>query len=201
MSPDRPPRRPLLPEVYISVDIEAAGGTPRRYSLLSLGACRVDDPGDGFYAELKPVTRDVDPEAMAVHGLSLDDLERDGLDPATAMANFADWVTAVAGTTMWPVFVGFNAPFDWMFVDDYFHRFHGRNPFGHSALDVKAFYMGLKGVAWGETSMTHITAVYGGSALTHNALHDAQDQARLFAAMLSEARTRDGDGRAEEVGT
>ena len=27
-----------------------------------------------------------------------------------------------------------------MFVNDYFHRFLGRNPFGHAALDLKAFF-------------------------------------------------------------
>ena len=56
------------------------------------------------------------------------------------------------------MFVALNAPFDWMFINDYFHRYLGANPFGHSALDIKAYYMGLSGVTWSETSMKHISA-------------------------------------------
>ena len=53
-----------------------------------------------------------------------------------------------AGRPSWPetletsVFVGFNAPFDWSFVNYYFHRFLGHNPFGFTAVDIKAYYMG-----------------------------------------------------------
>jgi hypothetical protein len=88
------------------------------------------------------------------------------------------------------VFLAFNAPFDWMFVEDYFRRFLGRNPFGYSALDMKAYYMGMAGVAWARTSMRYLSPRYlGGSHLSHNALGDARDQAELFRAMLAEAST------------
>ena len=84
-----------------------------------------------------------------------------------------------------------NAPFDWMFVNDYFHRFLGRNPFGYAALDLKAFYMGLTGVHWSETTMRYIAARHlSNHKLTHHALRDAQDQADLFRKMLAEASTR-----------
>ena len=42
-------------EVYISVDVEAAGPLPPTYSMLSLGAVAVDDPKATFYVELRPV--------------------------------------------------------------------------------------------------------------------------------------------------
>ncbi len=35
-------------------------------------------------------------------------------------------------------FVAFNASFDWMFVKDYFHRFLGRNTFGHADVQDQA---------------------------------------------------------------
>jgi len=44
-----------MTETLISVDIEAAGLIPGRYSMLSIGACLVDDLGDSFYVELQPV--------------------------------------------------------------------------------------------------------------------------------------------------
>ena len=57
------------------------------------------------------------------------------------MRSFVDWVDTVAAGRR-PVFVGFNATFDWMFVADYVWRFVGRNPFGISGLDIKALYLG-----------------------------------------------------------
>lgn len=75
-----------------------------------------------------------------------------------------------------------------MFVNDYFHRFLGRNPFGHTALDIKALYMGLTGATWAATSMQYVAARYlAGRNLTHHALSDAQDQAELLRRMLAEA--------------
>jgi hypothetical protein len=76
-----------------------------------------------------------------------------------------------------------------MFVNDYFHRYLGRNPFGHTALDIKAFYMGVTGVTWRETSMRTIAPRYlGDRTLTHHALRDALDQAEIFRKLLDERR-------------
>ena len=47
---------------------------------------------------------------------------------------------------MAPIFLSYDAPFEWMFIDDYFQRFLGRNPFGHAALDIKTFFASLSGL-------------------------------------------------------
>lgn len=186
-------------EIYISVDVETAGPHPARYALLSIGACLVDAPEQTFYVELQPVSEEADARALAVSGLSLAELAERGVPPGDALVQFEAWVASHAAEGTRPVFVAFNAPFDWMFVQDYFHRFLGRNPFGHSALDVKAFYMGMTGVTWGETALARVAARYGqAGGLSHNALEDAQAQARLFAAMLAEAR---GHGGATDTAT
>ena len=71
----------------------------------------------------------------------------------------------------------------------YFHRYLGHNPFGHKALDIKAYFMGLHGVPWLETSHRHILNHYANhSKLTHHALNDALAEADLFQAMLTEAK-------------
>ena len=78
-----------------------------------------------------------------------------------------------------------------MFVADYFHRYLGYNPFGHKALDIKAFYMGMAGVPWRETGMMHISKKYlGNRPLTHHALSDAVDQAEIFRLLLEEAEKK-----------
>lgn len=179
------------PEVFISVDLEASGPTPRGYSILSIGACLVEHPDTAFYIELKPEFGGVDERALAISGLDLGALERDGADPSDALHEFARWVDRVVPEGSVPVFVAFNAAFDWMFIEDAFQRHVGRNPFGHSALDVKAYYMGMAGATWAQTSMRYLSPRYlGGRHLTHNALGDARDQAELFRALLAEAEDR-----------
>lgn len=179
-------------ETYISVDVETAGPNPADYSLLSIGACTVFEPIETFYLELQPAHKAVQAEALQVSGLSMEILRKHGTPPGQAMQQFENWVQHVTPQGSRAVFVAFNAPFDWMFVNDYFHRYLGQNPFGHSALDMKAFFMGLRGVAWSETGFEKATKCYQIShPLTHNALQDARDQAELFKKMLDEARKND----------
>jgi ribonuclease T len=172
-------------EICIVVDVEASGPSPSDYALLSIGACTVAEPGQTFYVELQPDREAFTSEAMTVSGLSLDRLAAEGLPPTEAMQAFADWVAEVVPPDARPVFAAFNAPFDWMYVNDYFHRYLGYNPFGHSALDMKAYYMGLHGVTWGETSHAQVSERYSGKVeLTHHALGDAIDEAEILRAML-----------------
>jgi DNA polymerase III epsilon subunit-like protein len=181
------------PETLISVDVETAGPNPAEYSMLSIGACLVDDPASGFYVELKPLSDAALDSSLAVSGLSMETLAQEGLTPVDAMRQFEDWVELVTPEGHVPVFVAFNAVFDWMFVDAYFQRFLKRNPFGHSALDMKAYYMGMAGGSWAGTSMRVLSPLYlSGRYLSHNALGDARDQAELFRSMREDAAVRRG---------
>ncbi|OQY36328.1 MAG: hypothetical protein B6243_03425 [Anaerolineaceae bacterium 4572_5.2] len=116
-----------LNEIYISVDVETAGPNPRNYSLLSIGACTVFKPRKKFYVEIQPLNNNFIPEAIEICHLDLQELQDNGLSPAEAMTNFAQWVNEVVPENGQPIFVAFNAPFDWMFINDYFHRFVGYN--------------------------------------------------------------------------
>lgn len=175
---------------YISVDVEASGPSPGAYSLLSLGACVVTDPDQWFYAELQPDRDGVDESSVAVSGLSPQRLRVTGRPPAEALAEFVGWVDEVAGGSR-PVLVALNAPFDWMFVADALQRHVGRNPFGHSAIDMKALFMGVAGAPWDATSLRHMADRYDLEvALPHHARDDAVVQARVFRAILEELDTR-----------
>ena len=172
-------------EVFVSVDVEASGPSPSTGSLVAIGACLVDDESRSFYAELRPIDGlPWDAAAERVHRLSREHLAANATTPRDAMRTFAAWVEAEARDRQ-PIFVGFNAPFDWMFVADYLHRFAGRNPFGISALDLKAYYMGRHRVGrWGETTKTHVLARHPVDLEhTHHALEDARAQARLMRAL------------------
>jgi ribonuclease T len=175
-------------ECYISVDIETSGPVPGVYNMLSLGACLVHEPDRTFYAELRPVTKRAIPEALHVSGFTLDQLTRTGRDQQEVMEAFRGWIQEVAaGAT--PVFVGFNASFDWAFVNWYFHVFLGENPFGIGALDIKAFYMGYSGGRWRETTSSQLPQQFKPShQATHNALDDAIAQAQIFKKLLEAAQ-------------
>ncbi|MCC7128727.1 MAG: 3'-5' exonuclease [Microbacteriaceae bacterium] len=178
-------------EFLISVDVETAGPNPGTYSLLSIGACALNDTSRNFYAELKPTSTASTEESLQVSGLSMADLAETGLEPEEAMARFETWISEVTPKGAIPVFLGFNAAFDWMFVCDYFWRYLGRNPFGHSAIDIKSVYLGKDGGSWWGTSMRYLAEKYLESHnLSHNAMKDAVDQAVLFSKMLEDHSDR-----------
>jgi DNA polymerase III epsilon subunit-like protein len=110
----------------------------------------------------------------------LDELARNGKAPTQAMEDFAKWVARTTGDAT-PVFVGFNAPFDWSFINYYFHHFLGHNPFGFAALDIKSLYMGLTGCSWRDTRSSEVVkALQPQLHGNHNALDDALAQAEWF---------------------
>jgi DNA polymerase III epsilon subunit-like protein len=181
-------------ETFISVDVETAGPNPCTFSLLAIGACLVTDPDSCFYVEIQPVNTKATDEALAISQLNLDKLQESGLPPEDAMIQFSQWVEKVTPEDNRAVFVAFNASFDWMFVNENFHRYLGYNPFGHKALDIKAYYMGMRGIPWSETSWEPIANRYlDDRPLKHKALQDAKDQAEVFCQMLKEHRNNNGE--------
>lgn len=178
-------------EAYISVDVEASGPYPPAYSMLSLGACVVGDTEASLYAELRPISEGVIAEAIKIVGKPLEHFTKNGREVNEVMAQFEEWVKSVClGRS--PVFVGFNAAFDWAFVNWYFHTYLGRNPFGIGPLDIKSYFMGLKGGSWQDTRSSRIPEMFKGPAIqTHNALDDARAQAQMFEKMFRRANSHD----------
>jgi DNA polymerase III epsilon subunit-like protein len=175
-------------ECFISVDVETSGPIPGDYSMLSLGACVVGGKDEGFYVEIKPLNDNAVPAALKVSGFDLTKLAKSGEAPKEALAKLRDWVKTVSGAAT-PVFVGFNAGFDWSFVNWYFIHFLGENPFGFAPLDVKAYYMGMTGCAWEDTKSSRVRPEFQPAKVgDHNALNDARAQAEMFGKMLTAER-------------
>ena len=195
MNADSSCENPPQAECFISVDVETSGPIPPSFSLLSIGACvspvRESRQADlnSFYCTLKPLEgAGVDPAALQVTGFSLEELAQTGQEPIDAMRSFEEWIKAATGQAN-PVFVGLNAAFDWSFINYYFHRFLGLNPFGFSALDIKSLYMGTTGCSWADTRSSRMMKTLGLSQgkISHQALNDAQAQAELFLAIQEKA--------------
>jgi DNA polymerase III epsilon subunit-like protein len=171
--------------MYISVDVEASGPFPPDYSMLSVGAVVVERPRIMFYRELKPLSDNYVKEALEVSGFTMEQANRNGKDPATVMQEFAEWVEKLPKKGK-PKFVGYPAGFDWQFVNYYFLKYVGRNPFGLAPVDIRSVYFGMFPTENGFTVKKEdmkkklgVTASH-----THNALDDAKEQGQIFARML-----------------
>jgi hypothetical protein len=134
---------------WFIVDVESDGPCPGLYSMVSFGAVRlkVEPLCDTFYGATKPLEgAHYQEEALAVSGTTREQHIHYG-DPTRVMADFAAWIARVTPKGMKPVFVSDNNAFDWQFINYYFHRFWGKNPFGFSARRIGDLYAGIVGDA------------------------------------------------------
>lgn len=163
---------------YFMVDIEADGPIPGDYSMIALGAVKVE-PGleQGFVGYLRPISTQWVPEALAVSGFSREATE-DFEDPTQVLLRFETWVkTHNRGQT---TFVSDNNGFDWMFVCWYFHHFLGRNPFGHSSQNLGSLYKG-----WVKDCFQNFKHLRQ-TPHTHNPLDDARGNAEALLALKAQ---------------
>ena len=170
-------------ERYMSIDVEASGPIPGEYSMLSIGACIVGDTGKRFYIELKPLNGNYLRSALKVCGLSMETLTRKGAKPQEAIDRFAGWVKgATKGAT--PVFCCWST-MDWLFMKWYMVRFGHPELFSHSACEMKSYYTGMMGCAFGRARKKYLPDyLLPKKKHTHNALDDALEQAELYSNMF-----------------
>jgi hypothetical protein len=126
---------PKLPELCIAVDVEADGPIPGPYSMLSLGMAVAGRDDLRFYTELKPISDEYVPAALAVSGLDRERLIREAPAAKDAMEAAAGWVNSLRRIGR-PVFLAAPAVWDGMFVHWYFMRFLGKSPFGQTGSGV-----------------------------------------------------------------
>lgn len=174
-------------ECYVSVDIETTGGVPGLYSMYEIGACVIGENKTFLRNLALSRSAKFSSDALRAVAMTKEKLlaRNDAVNPAVAMSEFANWTRDVArGKRI--VFVANNASFDWMFVCWYFEKFGVPNPFGHSALDMKAYYMGKTGCTWKEATLKNMAAHVGitFTSLPHRALEDAIIQGNIFRKLI-----------------
>ena len=126
---------------FIVVDVEADGPVPGLYSMTEFGAVIVE-PGlqRTFYGMLKPISDKWIPAALAVSGKSREETLMFP-EPEEVMLRFRDWINKESNGR--PIFVADNLAFDWQFINWYFHKFVGENPFGFSGRRIGDLYCGM----------------------------------------------------------
>ena len=182
-----------MSEIYVSTDVEVNGPIPGPYSMLSFGsaAYRADKSLISTFAvnlELLPGASS-HPETMAwwaERPEAWSATRKDLRDPAEAMRDYVKWLDALPGK---PVFVGYPAAFDFLFVYWYLVRFVGQSPFSFAALDIKTMAMMMLGKEYRHCTKKDMPKRWFDEAPhTHVALDDAIEQGALFCNMLAESR-------------
>ena len=97
---------------YVIVDTETGGLDANTHSLISVGlvsACgtRMDE-----FLVKEPILT-TDPRSMAIHGITVEEIERDGLSPVDAIARFESFFESMEGPVL---LVGHNISFDLNFI-------------------------------------------------------------------------------------
>lgn len=181
------------PEIYVSTDVEADGPIPGVNSMLSFGsAAYLADKTlvSTFTANLKTLPGAVadprttewwqgQPEAWKAARTDLQ-------SPEQAMRAYLAWLKELPGL---PVFVGYPAAYDFLFIYWYLIRFTGESPFSHSALDIKTLAMALLKTDYRKATKKQMPRKwFDPLPHTHRALDDAIEQGALFCNMLRELR-------------
>ena len=184
-------------EVYISTDIESDGPIPGPNSMLSIGAAAYScEPAayqtrqsllGTFSANLETLPgAEGDSETMAwwrTQGDAWTACRENPQPPAQVMKNYVEWVDSFGGR---PVFVGYPATFDFLFVYWYLRYFGLKSPFSFSALDIKSFAMAKLGSSFRETTKKNMPQRWFRNLPkhTHVAVDDAVEQGALFLNIL-----------------
>lgn len=125
---------------YVMVDVESDGPVPPLYSMVCFGAVIVDSKMDKtFYGATSPISEKWIPEALAISGFTRQIHEQFD-PPESVMEKFANWLSENSEGR--PMFISDNNGFDFSFINFYFHRYIGQNPFGFSSTNLGSLYKG-----------------------------------------------------------
>lgn len=150
---------------YIVIDVEADGPAPGLFSMVSFGAVIVKEGlENSFYAELKPVSDNWQPESLAISGFTREQT-LSFADPIIAMTNFRTWLQKHNRDGR-PTFIADNNGFDWQFMNWYFWKYIGENPFRYSSMNLNSLYKGLT---------KNMRAHYSELAITEHTHHPVDD--------------------------
>jgi hypothetical protein len=183
-----------MAEIYVSTDVEVDGPIPGPHSMLSFGSAAYSPDKvllSTFTANLELLPgASGHPDTMAWWADRPDAWEacrRDIRDPASTMVEYVQWLERLPAK---PVFVGFPASFDFLFIYWYLIRFAGRSPFSFAALDIKTMAMVMLRKEYRHCSKKELPKRwFDPMPHTHVALDDAIEQGALFCNMLAEAKS------------
>lgn len=103
-------------------------------------------------------------------------------DSKETFLRFEIWLEKVSDRK--PTFVSDNVAFDWQWINYYFWKHLGRNPFGHSGRRISDFYAGL----CGDFYKTQQWKRFRMTKHDHNPVHDAMGNVEAFERIINGER-------------
>ena len=159
---------------YIVIDVEADGNLLGLNSMVCFGAVLIDKEGkldQTFYGKTAPISDYFDSEALAISGFSREEhLKFD--NPLEVMTNFKLWIEEHSKRK--PILLSDNNGFDASWINWYFIKYLGENPFGWSSRrigDMFAGFMNNSHYKWKQHRITKHT---------HNPVDDAKGNAEAL---------------------
>lgn len=184
-----------MSEVFISVDVETDGPIPGQNSMLSIGAAAFLEDRTmlgtfsmNFQQLVGAVVDDDTMKWWKTQPEAWNACRKDVQAPFHVMSAFSSWVTEMSvlgkstdGKPSSPVFVGYPAGFDFLFVYWYLIKFVGKSPFSFSALDIKTYAMAVLGCDYRKVDKRMLARFREPNLPhTHVAVEDAIEQGYLF---------------------
>ena len=184
-----------MAEIYVSTDVETDGPVPGLNSMLSFASAAFLSNKtlvSTFSVNLETLEgAKSDPVTMAwweTKPEAWDACRRHLQPPLLVMPEYVTWLKSLPGT---PVFVGYPAAFDFMFVTYYLYRFAGETPFSYLALDIKSYAMAVLKADFLDVVKSNMPQRwFDDLPYTHVALDDAISQGALFCNILEENTRR-----------
>ena len=126
----------------VVVDVEADGNLLGTNSMVCFGAVIVEDGlKRTFYGKTRPISSEYDPEALAVSGFSREEHETFD-DPKEVMELFEKWLKENINGK--PTLISDNNGFDASWINWYFIKYLGKNPFGWSSRRITDLICGYE---------------------------------------------------------
>ncbi len=158
-------------------DVETDGALIGDNSMVCFGIVKLTDDlktTPTFYGQTKPISDIYDAEALAISGFSREDHETFN-DPKEVMEELNLWLKKHSKGK--PILIADNNGYDASWINYYFLRFLGHNPFGWSSRRIGDLYCGMMKDTWAGWKELRITKH------THHPVDDAMGNAEALLKM------------------
>lgn len=165
---------------YIVVDVESDGKLLGENSMVCFGAVIIDKLGkldSTFYGKTKPISSIFDAESLSVSGFTREQHEQFD-DPKEVMLNFKKWI--LENTNGSPILISDNNGYDASWINWYFQKFVGDNPFGWSSRRIGDLFCGFYNDSHYRWKKHRV------SKHTHHPVDDAKGNAEALLYLISQ---------------
>lgn len=163
---------------YIIVDVESDGPLLGENSMVCFGAVLLDRNLDKtFYGQTAPISDKYIPEALKVSGFTREQHEK-FRDPKETMILFAEWLRENSNNA--PILLSDNNGYDASWINWYFLKYTGTNPFGWSSRRIGDMFCGFYNnpkYPWKKHRITKHT---------HNPVDDAKGNAEAMLYLIDQ---------------